>query len=173
MRSKLTGVRSSTVLILLLASSGIDAAANTDMACRSPDGGNVFAVWVTVGFFQVETVDVTTRAALFVEVGRRGDGAHAVVKDGLSNTVFFAEKHVVCADADGDGFAGITAVRLTLGSGRQDPADAVTILILPSESTEIDEPGWHPATAEISGGGLTLQMEGTMLAVATGDGSLR
>jgi hypothetical protein len=50
----------------------------------------------------------------------------------LSNTVFFGEKLVVCADADG--FAGITAVCLTLGSRRQD---------LPRERTRLADCDGH------------------------------
>jgi hypothetical protein len=175
MRSRLALVQVPIILPLLLLGAAVDAAANHDMTCHPPGGSNVFAVWITVGFFN--PVGDTSSARLFVDVGRAPEGTHAVVDDGTSTAVFSTETggsaSVACADADGDGVAGITAVNLTLTSRRHDSRAAVSIVIVPAKSAEVDQSGWHAVRAEVSDGLSIVRMEGQALAVATSRGMLR
>lgn len=51
-----------------------------------------------------------------------------------------------CADADGDGTAGVTAVTIEFGQPRGDARIVATIV---PDRDEIDDDGWHPVTIQV------------------------
>src|SRR5262245_11881429 len=77
------------------------ARAEHDMTCHPPGGGHVGAVWLTVGFFEVDASPGKSRS-LLLRVGRGRGRARGILRDGTSITRLVADRPPIleCADPD-------------------------------------------------------------------------
>jgi hypothetical protein len=117
-----------------------------DVSYRPSDG----AAAGTVGYVTT-SISHTATASGFVDLvtGR------AQVRDGTSNTVFFAEQYrafVSCGDVNLDGIAGITVLQFSLRDART--GAIVPVSVIPRDG-ELDRPGEEAVTIVIGGLALT------------------
>jgi hypothetical protein len=143
------------------------AHAEHDQTCHPPGGGNLYNVYITVGFFEAHP-----GASLALSLGRGDSRPRGRIRDGTSNTLMVGEAppSLACTDVDRDGVPGITAVSAILYASRSPTPEGVTIVVLPWAG-EVDTPGWHPATAFVSSGDEVLEIDGALLARRQGSRS--
>jgi hypothetical protein len=82
----------------------------------------------------------------------------AALKDGTSNTVFFAEKVpavLSCDDVNQDGLAGISVLQFSLRDNRS--GAVVPVAVIPHDG-ELDRAGEEPATIVIGGLAVTTSI---------------
>ena len=82
----------------------------------------------------------------------------AAVRDGTSNTIFFAEEHpaaLSCDDVNRDGLAGISVLQFSLRDSRS--GAVVPVAVIPHDG-ELDRAGEEPATVVIGGLALTTSV---------------
>ena len=137
-----------------------EARADHDGTCHPPGGGNLYNVYITVGFFAPRS-----DASLTLSLGRGRSKPRARIRDGTSNTFLVGEKPPTptCADRDGDGVAGLVEIEVVVYAGRPPAREALTIVVV-STAGEVDTPGWHPATAYVPDGDGVLEIDGAILA---------
>lgn len=137
------------------------ARADHDGTCH-PGGGNVHAIWLTTGFFETSA---DARLALALGGGRAKP--RAGFHDGTSNTLLVGEipPTPTCADADGDGVAGIVEIAVVVHASRPTGRESLTIVVVPAAG-EIDRAGAHSATALVDDGSNVVELDGLVLAAS-------
>jgi hypothetical protein len=143
--------RLGAVALVLLLGSAAAAAAQIVSVCEDATAPVRKGGWVLdVTYHQAaaRSINNLKQLSLATHSFTRGDGtritaAHgtAHIQDGTSNTIMIAKKvlQVACADADGDGRAGIAAVQISMRNLRSDDEVLLSIIAADGELDSRDE----------------------------------